>query len=70
MRTRHATALIALWIIAAASIPVYGLLTGQLEEMIGGRMMVWGGAWLLILFTQLVIALIVVVRVARRGRRP
>ena len=69
MRTRHTAALIALWIIVAAAIPLYGLLTGQLEEMMGGRMMVWGGAWLLILFTQLVIALIVVVRIARRGRR-
>jgi hypothetical protein len=48
-------------------IPLYGLVTGHLAEMMGGRMMVWGLAW------ALAVALIVVVAMmwtlARQWRR-
>jgi hypothetical protein len=54
----HLTWLAVVAVISSA-IPVYGWFTGHLAEMMGGRMMVWGIAWLLIVLVEVVILLAV-----------
>lgn len=61
---------IVLGVVAAAAIPTYGLFSGHLAEMMGGRMMLWGLACLLIILIELAIALTVFLRaIARRMRQ-
>lgn len=49
-------------VLAAAAIPAYGALTGRWAEMMGGRMMVWGFAWVAILMIELILVLAIAAR--------
>lgn len=53
-------------IVAAGAIPVYGRLSGHLAEMMGGRLLLWGIAWMLIVLVAfaalLVIGLATIIR--------
>lgn len=40
---------IAIAVVAIGAIPLYGVITGHYAEMMGGRMMVWGIAWVLLI---------------------
>lgn len=48
-------ALIIIIVGLIVAIPLYGVLTGRLADMMGGRMMVWGFTWIAII---LVIAIV------------
>ena len=52
-RSRVITALIA--VVITAAIPVYGLLSGHWAEMMGGRMLVWGLAFYLIVVIDIAV---------------
>ena len=59
---------IAIAVIAAAWIPCYGWMTGHWAEMMGGRMLLWGVAWMFILFVEAMIILTLAGRALLRRR--
>lgn len=60
---------ITLALAATSGIPLYGLFSGHLAEMMGGRMMVWGIAWMLLILVEMAVFLCIGVIAIVRWQR-
>jgi hypothetical protein len=56
-------------ILVVLGIPIYGLVTGHWAEMMGGRMMVWGIVWMLMIGIEAVALVAIGLRAFTRRLR-
>jgi hypothetical protein len=54
---------------AALGIPIYGWMSGHWAEMMGGRMLMWGVAWMLLIGIDAVALVVIGVRAFTRRLR-